>query len=334
MLLADMGADVLRINRATQSDPLALREIFDRGRHIIQLDLKSAEDLDVALQLIDRADALIEGFRPGVMERLGLGPEVCSARNPKLVYGRVTGWGQEGPLSQTAGHDIDYIALTGALHAIGTRDAPILPLNLIGDFGGGGLLLAFGMLCAVLEAQRSGHGQVVDAAMVDGAALLMAMTYALRAQGRWNNARASNLLDGGAPFYDTYRCADGKFVALGALEPQFLTELLMKLDITDARFRPPVEPALWPALRDAIARAIAQKTRDEWQEIFGGSDACVAPVLDLDEAPRHPHNASRTTFIEHAGTTQPAPAPRFSRTPGEVTRSRKLTRKEALERWL
>jgi alpha-methylacyl-CoA racemase len=333
MLLADMGADVVRIERAVRSDPLELREIFDRGRSTIEIDLKTPSGRDAALRLIDRADVLIEGFRPGVMERLGLAPDVCCARNPKLVYGRITGWGQTGPLAQAAGHDINYIALSGALHAIGTRDAPIVPLNLVGDFGGGGMLLAFGVLCAVLEARRSGRGQVVDAAMTEGAALLMAMTYALTARGRWKDERAANLLDGGAPFYATYRCADGEWIALGALEPQFLAVLLEKVGIADPRFRPPVDRALWPALREALCDAFARKPRDEWQILLEGTDACFAPVLALDEAPRHPHNAARTAFVERCGVTEPAPAPRFSRTPGEARPSRRLTPDEALGRW-
>jgi alpha-methylacyl-CoA racemase len=334
MLLADMGADVVRVNRATRSDPLALRELFNRGRRIIELDLKSQHDLEVVLKLIARADVLVEGYRPRVMERLGLGPDVCCARNPKLVYGRITGWGQTGPLSHTAGHDINYIALSGALHAIGTSEAPLVPLNLVGDFGGGGMLLAFGVLAAVFEAQRSGRGQVVDAAMVDGAALLMAMTYALKAQGRWNNARGDNLLDGGAPFYTTYHCADGKWIAVGALEPQFLIELLERLGITEERFRPPLARSVWPDLHETLARTFAKKPREEWRALLEGTDACCAPVLDLDEAPQHPHNASRATFVEAGDAPQPAPAPRFSRTPGEPQPSRKLTVQEALERWL
>jgi alpha-methylacyl-CoA racemase len=325
MLLSDMGAGVVRIDRkrAAEGDAFASLKsggFLDRGRRSIALDLKKPEAVAVALELIDAADALIEGFRPGVMERLGLGPDVCLARNPKLVFGRVTGWGQSGPLAKTAGHDIDYIALTGALHAIGERDAPTPPLNLLGDFGGGGLALAFGVVCALLEAQGSGRGQVVDAAMTDGVALLMAMTYSLKAKGIWRDRRRANLLDGGAPFYGVYRCADGKFLAVGALEPQFFAALIAAMGLDARLFADRWNPAAWPALRSALEEAFARRTRDEWGAIFERTDACVAPILGLDEAPRHAHNVARQTFLVRGGAPEPAPAPRFSRTEPEIGR--------------
>ncbi len=307
MVLADLGAQVIRIDR-----PGAARnhgDVLHRSRPCIALDLKNPADVARAMRLIEKADALIEGFRPGVMERLQLGPNECLARNPKLVYGRMTGWGQAGPLADTAGHDINYIALSGALHAMGRKDVPPAPpLNLVGDFGGGGMLLAVGILAGVIEAQRSGKGQVVDAAMTDGASLLMAIIYGMRAAGAWKNERASNLLDGAAPFYDTYACADGKFLAVGAIEPQFYALLLEKIGLADS-------PASWPEKKKQFAEIFRQKTRDEWCALLEGTDACVAPVLDLDEAPRHPHNVARQTFVEVDGVVQPAPAPRFSRHP-------------------
>jgi len=325
MLLSDMGAEVVRIDRKGAAgggafDALKGGGFLDRGRRSIALDLKKPEAAAVARELIDGADALTEGFRPGVMERLGLGPDVCLARNPKLVFGRVTGWGQSGPLAKTAGHDIDYIALTGALHAIGGREAPTPPLNLLGDFGGGAMALAFGVVCALLEAQRSGRGQIVDAAMTDGVALLMAMTYALKAKGLWRDERQANALDGGAPFYGVYRCADGKWVAVGALEPQFFDALVAALGLEARAFAERWTPDSWPALRAAFEQAFARRTRDEWVAVFAGTDACVAPVLDLDEAPRHPHNVARATFLTRQDGLQPAPAPRFSRTKAEIAR--------------
>lgn len=320
MLLADMGADVLRVGRIGGRDILNQRhDVLARGRRFAALDLKKPEAVETLLRLAGGADALIEGFRPGVMERLGLGPDICLARNPKLVYGRMTGWGQTGPLADTAGHDITYIALSGALHAIGL-EAPVPPLNLVGDFGGGGMLLAFGVVCALLEAGRSGKGQVVDAAMTDGSALLMAMIYSLRGNGAWRDRRQDNLLDGGYPFYGTYRCADGKWLAIGPLEPQFHKEFLDRLGLDDAELRHPGDPGRWPDLRRRLADVLAEKSRDDWCALFEGSDACVAPVLDLEEAPRHPHNRARGTFLERDGVIQPAPAPRFSRTAPEVAR--------------
>ncbi|MTJ82335.1 MAG: CoA transferase [Telmatospirillum sp.] len=318
MLLADMGADVLRVGRIGGRDILNQRhDVLARGRRFAALDLKKPEAVETLLRLAGGADALIEGFRPGVMERLGLGPEICLARNPKLVYGRMTGWGQTGPLANTAGHDITYIALSGALHAIGL-EAPVPPLNLVGDFGGGGMLLAFGVVCALLEAGRSGKGQVVDAAMTDGSALLMAMIYSLKGNGAWQDRRQDNLLDGGYPFYGTYRCADGKWLAIGPLEPQFHREFLDRLAIDDEDLRHPGDRSRWPELRRRLAAVLEERSRDEWCALFEGSDACVAPVLDLEEAPRHPHNRARGTFVRRDGVTQPAPAPRFSRTPPEL----------------
>ena len=323
MLLSDMGADVVRIDRKGAANADAFDRVksggfLDRGRRSVALDLKKPEAVAVALELIGAADALIEGFRPGVMERLGLGPDVCLARNPRLVFGRVTGWGQSGPLAQSAGHDIDYIALTGALHAIGERSAPTPPLNLLGDFGGGAMALAFGVVCALLEARTSGRGQVVDAAMTDGVSLLMAMTYNLKAKGLWRDERQANLLDGGAPFYGVYRCADGRWLAVGALEPQFFDALIAAMGLDARAFADRWNPASWPALRALLEEAFARRTRDEWGAIFEGTDACVAPVLDLDEAPRHPHNVARETFLVRDGAPQPAPAPRFSRTRPEI----------------
>jgi alpha-methylacyl-CoA racemase len=313
MLFSDMGAEVIRIDRKGGRAPLKT-EIYLRGRKTVALDMKHPEGVEAALRLIEKADALIEGFRPGVMERLGVGPDICLARNPKLVYGRMTGWGQTGPLANAAGHDINYIAISGALHAIGGAERPVPPLNLVGDFGGGALYLAFGVVCGVLEAQRSGKGQVVDAAMTDGAASLMTMFYGMSAMGMWQDRRASNLLDGGAHFYDTYETKDGKFVAIGSIEPQFYKELLEKTGIADPAFAAQMDRSAWPALKDKLAAAIRTKTRDEWDAIMLGSDVCYAPVLNLAEAPKHPHNAARQAFVEIDGVTQPAPAPRFSRT--------------------
>ena len=318
MLLSDMGADVLRIDRKGGRTPGKF-EITYRGRQAVLLDLKKPEAVEAALKLIDKADALVEGFRPGVMERLGVGPEICLRRNPKLVYGRMTGWGQTGPLASAAGHDINYIALTGALHGIGNADAkPVPPLNLVGDFGGGALYLAFGVVCSILEARKSGLGQVVDAAMTDGAASLMSMFYGMAAAGVWQDKRGVNMLDSGAHFYDTYETKDGAWISLGSIEPQFYRELLEKTGIADSAFEAQMDRAAWPALKEKIAVVIKTKTRDEWDKIMLGSDVCYAPVLSLSEAPTHPHNVARETFIEIDGVVQPAPAPRFSRTPSKV----------------
>lgn len=320
MMLADMGAEVIRIDRkSTGGGPFPMLgtkyDVMARNRKSLALDLKHPQAREVLLALVDKADVLIEGFRPGVMERLGFGPAECHARNPKLVYGRVTGWGQDGPLAQAAGHDINYIALTGMLHAMGRADGPPAPpLNLVGDFGGGAMMLAFGVVCAVLEARQSGKGQVVDAAMTDGAALLGAMMYGLRAFGMWSGRRESNLLDGGAPFYDTYACADGKFIAIGAIEPQFYEHLLALAGADDPAFKKQWSQRDWPGLKSRFAALFRTRTRDEWCALLEGTEACFAPVLDMAEAPQHPHNRERGTFTDVEGVTQPAPAPRFSRT--------------------
>lgn len=320
MLLADMGAEILRIERLGGTDPLGQSyDILARGRARIALDLKHPEAVATILKLLEGADALIEGFRPGVMERLGLGPQSCLERNPRLIYGRMTGWGQDGPLAPTAGHDINYLALSGALHAIGPTDgAPLPPLNLVADFGGGGMLLAFGLVCALLEARQSGQGQVVDAAMTDGAALLMAMMYSLKANGWWKDRRGDNFFDGALPIYRCYECADGQWLAIGPLEPQFHALMLQKLGIDDPIFANPADRRHWPAMLATLTKVFAGKPRQEWLAIFQDSDACVTPVLSMTEAPDHPHNRARGTFIEKDGVIQPAPAPRFSRTPAAL----------------
>ncbi len=316
MLLADLGADVIRIDRPPGGEPHPLAGVLGRGRRSIGLDLKHEDGVETVLRLVERADALVEGFRPGVMERLGLGPDTCLDRNERLVYGRMTGWGQEGPLAQQAGHDIDYIAVSGALGAIGRPgELPVPPLNLVGDFGGGGLLLAFGIVSAVLEARSSGRGQVVDAAMVDGSALLLTMVHEARNLGLWSLERGTNLLDGGAPFYDTYATADGNAMAVGALEPAFYAELLRVIDLDRPELRDHTDPARWPEIRAALSERFASRTRAEWEEAFAGTDACVAPVLDLDEARAHPHAVRRGAYHETPDGLVPAPAPRFSRTP-------------------
>jgi alpha-methylacyl-CoA racemase len=284
----------------------------------VGLDLKNPASIETCLKLFETADVVFEGFRPGVMERLGLGPDVALKRNPKLVYGRMTGWGQFGPYAQAAGHDMNYIAITGALHAIGTEDKPIPPLNLVGDFGGGALYLAFGILAGVIKARETGEGQVIDCAMSDGAASLMAMFYGFKASGAWTESRRSNLLDGGAHFYDTYQCSDGKWVSIGSIEPQFYALLLEKTGITDPAFKAQMDRGAWPDLTAKLAAVIATKTRDEWCALMEATDVCFAPILDLDEAPKHAHNVARQTFVEVAGVTQPAPAPRFSKTPGAI----------------
>jgi alpha-methylacyl-CoA racemase len=317
MLLSDLGADVIRIDRkGDQRD--TTYEVTGRGRRSITLDLKTPQAVEACLTLMSRSDIVFEGFRPGVMERLGLGPDVALPRNPKLVYGRMTGWGQFGPLAMAAGHDINYIALTGALHAIGLNDKPVPPLNLVGDFGGGALYLAFGMLAALIHARATGQGQVVDAAMTDGAASLMAMIYGLKAANLWTDRRRNNLLDGGAHMYDTYCCSDGKWVAIGSLEPQFYAVLLEKAGLSDPTFANQMDRSSWPDLKAKLASVIASRSRDEWCAIMEGTDVCFAPVLSLEEAPRHPHNLARETFVTIDDVVQPAPAPRFSATPGKV----------------
>jgi alpha-methylacyl-CoA racemase len=317
MLLSDLGADVVRIDRkgSGRSSPA---DVTARGRRSVALDLKQPAAVEACQKLMESADAVFEGFRPGVMERLGLGPDVALKRNPKLVYGRMTGWGQTGPYARAAGHDMNYIAITGALHAIGTQDKPVPPLNLVGDFGGGALYLAFGLLAGVIQAREVGRGQVIDCAMTDGSASLMAMFWGFKAMGIWKDERRSNLLDGGAHFYDTYQCSDGRWVSIGSIEPQFYALLLEKTGITDPEFANQMSRDHWPALREKLAQVIAAKTQAEWCEIMEATDVCFAPVLTLDEAPKHAHNAERQTFVEVAGVMQPAPAPRFSATPGEI----------------
>ena len=313
MMLSDMGAEVIRVDRVGRGGSRRPNDVLARNRRSIAVDLKQPEGVEVVLRLVESADALYEGFRPGVTERLGLGPDECMARNERLVYGRMTGWGQEGPLAHAAGHDINYIGLAGALHAIGEPGGkPVPPLNLIGDFGGGGMLLAYGLVCGMLEASRSGKGQVVDAAMVDGAASLMAMFFSM---GRgFRDERGSNMLDGGAHFYNTYETSDGKYVCVGSIEPQFYQLLVEKSGVDANRFGTQMANDQWPDFRDELAQMFRSRTRDEWCEIMEGSDVCFAPVLSVFEAPDHPHNQHRKTFVEVDGVTQPAPSPRFSRT--------------------
>ena len=332
MLLADLGADVVRVDRLEPSglglamDPR--HDVNGRGRRSVAIDIRQPAGRDAALRLVEGADVLIEGFRPGVAEKLGLGPADCEARNPRLVYGRMTGFGQQGPLAQAAGHDLNYIALTGALAAIGPAagsapgSRPVPPLNLVGDYGGGALYLAFGVMAALWERQRSGRGQVVDAAMVDGAASLASIFYGLRAAGQWDTgARGGNLLDGGAPFYDTYETADGRFVSLAALEPKFFATLAAALGLDERFVKRQYDRRTWPEMREAIAAAVRRHTRDEWCTRLEGTDACFAPVLDFDEAPAHRHARERGAFVEIDGVVQPGPAPRFDRTPAGAPRS-------------
>jgi alpha-methylacyl-CoA racemase len=323
MMLADMGADVVRVDRAQKvsgGDPASPPiDLLGRGRRSVGIDLKHPEGAGVVLRLAEQADALIEGFRPGVMERLGIGPEECMARNPRLVYGRMTGWGQEGPYADAAGHDINYIALAGALDPVGRAgERPVPALNLIGDFGGGGMFMAYGVVCALLEAGRSGRGQVVDAAMVDGAAVLTTFIHSLRAIGIWTDERGTNLLDTGAPFYDVYETADHRYISVGSIEPQFYAELLRLSGLEGEELPGQMDRSQWPALKERVADVFRTKTRDEWCSLMDGTDVCFAPVLTMGEAPAHPHNRQRETFVEVAGVPQPAPAPRFSRTPGGI----------------
>jgi alpha-methylacyl-CoA racemase len=324
MMLADLGAKVIRIDRIPSGKPGAggLEDLMrndgfvDRGRQSIAINTKDPRGVETVLRLAQSADILIEGFRPGVAEKLGLGPKDLHACNARLVYGRMTGWGQTGPLAQAAGHDINYIALTGALHSMGAGDRPpVPPLNLVGDYGGGGMLLVVGVLAAYTQAQHTGQGQVVDAAMTDGAALLMAAQYGLMAKGFWHDGRESNFLDGAAHFYGTYECADGRYVSVGAIEPHFYAKLMQVCEITDAHFQQQWEESEWPALRDKLAAVFRTRTRDAWCELLEGSDACFAPVLSMSEAPSHPHNVARGSFVTDGGVAQPAPAPRFDRTP-------------------
>jgi alpha-methylacyl-CoA racemase len=313
MMLADMGADVIRVERPSRR-PQRIPDVLARSRRSIAIDLKQHEGVELVLKLCESADALFEGFRPGVAERLGLGPDVCMARNRRLVYGRMTGWGQDGPLAHAAGHDINYIALAGALHGIGRAGSgPVPPLNLVGDFGGGGMLLAFGIVCALLETQHSHKGQVVDAAMVDGAATLMAMFYSMSAMGAHTAQRGTNMLDGGAHFYDAYETADGRYVSVGAIEPQFYALLIEKAGLDADVFAPQLDRQRWPDLKQRLAEVFKTRTQAEWCELMEGSDVCFAPVLAPLEAPAHPHNQARGTFVDIDGMVQPAPAPRFSR---------------------
>ncbi len=327
MLLADMGADVVRLERAggSMTSPAGIQSQFDitnRNKRSMIVDLKSPAGVETALQLVERADILIDPFRPGVTERLGLGPEDCNARNPRLVYGRMTGWGQDGPLAQEAGHDINYIALSGALGSICSADgAPVIPLNLVGDYGGGALYLAFGLLCALHESKHSGRGQVVDAAMTDGAASLMSVFYGLRAAGNWPGSPGENLIDGGAPYYNVYETADGGYVSVGALEPKFYAALLRCLSIDPGSLPPQTDPSGWRATKARFAETFRTRTRAEWIAAMVNQDACFAPVLRLDEAPDHPHNHARGTFQTLDGVVQPGPAPRLSRTPGTLRTS-------------
>lgn len=320
MMLSDMGAEVVRIERKDQVKLMEPKyDVLLRNRRSIALNLRKPAGVDAVLRIVDQIDAIFEGFRPGVMEKLGLGPDICLHRNPKLVYGRMTGWGQDGPLSGAAGHDINYISLSGALHAIGRAGKrPVPPLNLVGDFGGGGMLLAFGVVCALFEARTSGKGQVVDAAMVDGSAALMAMMYGLHASGFWTASREANLIDGGAHFYDTYETADGKYISIGSIEPQFYALLLQLAEIDDPEFEDQLDRRKWPELKEKLKQSFKQKTRDEWSAIMEGSDICFAPVLSMEEAVRHPHNQHRKAFVDIEGVIQPGPVPRYSRTCPEL----------------
>ena len=331
MLLADMGAEVIRVDRAT-GRPRRAQDVLTRGRRSIAVDLKSDRGRAVILKLCESSDALFEGFRPGVAERLGVGPADCMARNEKLVYGRMTGWGQEGPMSQAAGHDINYISLVGALHAIGEAGGkPVPPLNLVGDFGGGGMFLAFGLVCALLEAQKSGRGQVVDAAMVDGAATLMAMFFTMRASGAFKTDRGTNLLDGGAHFYGTYETSDGRYISLGSIEPQFYALLVEKAGLDPERFSAQMDQSRWVEFKSELTEVFKTRTRDEWCDIMEGTDVCFAPVLELDEAHRHPHAQARNAFVDLEGVLQPAPAPRFSRSEVAVSHGSRLPGEDTVE---
>src|SRR5258708_2614512 len=316
MMLADMGAEVVTLDRVGARKNM--KSVAGRGRKVVELDLKDKAAIAQVLDLLSNADALIEGFRPGVMERLGLGPDVVQARNPRLVYGRMTGWGQEGPLAQAAGHDINYISVTGALAAIGPKERPVPPLNLVGDFGGGALYLVVGVLAALLEAKKSGKGQVVDAAMCDGAASLMSMFFDMPPIGRWNRRRESNFLDGGAHFYGVYECAFGRFISIGSIEPQFYALLRQHAGLSGAEFDAQMDRKAWPGLKEKLTKVFKGKTREDWCKIMEGTDICFAPILTMAEAPNHPHNAAREIFVSRHAVTQPAPAPRFSRTPSAI----------------
>jgi alpha-methylacyl-CoA racemase len=320
MILADMGAEVIRIERPGAFSPPQSKDVSFRGKKSVVLNLKSAEGIETLLRMVENADVLIDPYRPGVCEKLGIGPDVCLERNPKLIFGRMTGWGQEGPLAMAAGHDINYISITGALYATGRAgEKPVPPLNLVGDMGGGGMLLVNGVLAALLETHNSGKGQVIDAAMVDGAAQLMWMFHGFQAAGGWDETqRESNMLDGGAHFYDTYECADGEYISIGSIEPQFYALLIEKAGLDPEEFADQHNRELWPVLSEKLTEVFKGKTQAEWCEIMEGTDVCFAPVLNFMDAPAHPANESRQAYVEVDGTTQPAPAPRFSRTPGEV----------------
>lgn len=337
MILADMGADIIRVARAASAGAGAWDDvggdILHRSRNVVHMNLKDERDLESLLSLIGQADALIEGFRPGVMERLGVGPDVCLKRNPRLVYGRMTGWGQSGPLALRAGHDLNYLSITGALHGMGTADAPPpVPLNLVGDYGGGAMFLIAGLLAAILSAQRTGEGQVVDACISDGAASLMSLFYAWAPKGLWRDAPASNLLDGAAPFYRCYRCADGRDVAVACLEPQFFAQMVKGLGLEDRHYDQNDRTG-WPAMQADLAAIFATRTRDEWAAHFAESDACVTPVLSMAEAPLHPHNRARQSFVQRGGIAQPAPAPRTLGTPPSISEPDVLSMGEAIARW-
>jgi alpha-methylacyl-CoA racemase len=332
MLLSDLGADIVRIDRIGAMNDL--REAVNRGRSFVQADLKKPDDIAHVLELMESADAIMEGFRPGVMERLGLGPQISMQRNPRLVYGRMTGWGQTGPLSRAAGHDLNYIAISGVLSAIGTRETPVPPLNLVGDYGGGSLYLVMAMLAAIIEAKSSNQGQVVDVAMCDGAASLLSMFSSMQQIGQWTERRADNVIDGGSHFYNTYRCADGRFISIGAIEPQFYA-LLTKLISGDRDVADQDDRFLWPANKKSFAKIFSRKSQSEWCEILEGTDACFAPILTMSEAPSHPHYVARHSFVQHNGTCQPAPVPRYSRTkcsirPSDTT---SLTFADVEHRW-
>lgn len=337
MLLADMGAEIVRIARPPSAGAGAWEDVggdvLHRSREVAYLNLKDARDREQLLQLVDRADALIEGFRPGVMERLGIGPEVCLARNPKLVFGRMTGWGQAGPLALRAGHDINYLSITGALHAMGDGEGPPpVPLNLVGDYGGGAMFLIAGLLAAILSAGRTGRGQVVDACITDGVPALMSLFYAWEPKGLWRDAPASNLLDGAAPFYRCYRCRDGRDVAVGCLEPQFFAQMVEGLGLADRSYDQN-DRAGWPAMQADFAAAFATRTRDEWAALFADTDACVTPVLSMAEAPDHPHNRARQSFVMRNGVAQPSPAPRMSATPPAIAEAGEISIADAIARW-
>jgi alpha-methylacyl-CoA racemase len=331
MLLADMGAEVITLDRVGSKKNL--KAVAVRGRKVVELDLKDENAIAQVLDLLGNADALIEGFRPGVMERLGLGPDVVLARNPKLVYGRMTGWGQDGPLAQAAGHDINYISVTGALAAIGTKEKPVPPLNLVGDFGGGALYLVVGVLAALLEASKSGKGQVVDTAMCDGAASLMSMFFDMTATGRWIEGRGNNFLDGGAHFYGVYECSCGNFISIGSIEPQFYALLREHAGLSETCFDAQMDRKAWPALRAKLTEVFKTRTRDDWCKIMEGTDICFAPILTMAEAPKHPHMAAREVFVTRHGVTQPAPAPRFSRTPSAIREAETAEIGDVMNAW-